>query len=102
MDLELIQRLSKHTDSKILLMVIDGLGGLPGEPGGPTELEAAATPNMDRLAKESICGLQEPVGPGITPGSGPGHLGLFGRSETGSGSLYAQGARCLSDQGCRG
>lgn len=62
----------------MLLLVLDGLGGLPMEPGGPTELEAARTPNLDRLAREGGGGLQVPVAPGITPGSGPGHLALFG------------------------
>ena len=77
-----IQDLTKalHTDngSKIVLLVSDGLGGLPLKPGGPTELEAAVTPNLDKLAAENVCGLSVPVLPGITPGSGPGHLGLFG------------------------
>jgi 2,3-bisphosphoglycerate-independent phosphoglycerate mutase len=78
MDLDLIQSLVKKKETKIVLLVLDGLGGLPMEPGGQTELEAADTPNLDRLARDGICGLQMPVGPGITPGSGPGHLGLFG------------------------
>jgi 2,3-bisphosphoglycerate-independent phosphoglycerate mutase len=95
MDLEVIQQLSKPTNSKILLMVADGLGGLPMKEGGFTELETAHTPNMDKLAKESICGLHEPVGSGITPGSGPGHLGLFGydplRYQVGRGVLSALG-----------
>lgn len=77
-ELELIKGLLQPTDTKILLLVLDGVGGLPMEPGGPTELEAAETPNMDRLAKQGTVGLHQPVGPGITPGSGPGHIGLFG------------------------
>ena len=59
-------------------MVIDGLGGLPDPGTGKTELETAFTPNFDRLAKIGICGLSDPVSKGITPGSGPGHLALFG------------------------
>ncbi|CAN5618304.1 2,3-bisphosphoglycerate-independent phosphoglycerate mutase [soil metagenome] len=74
----LIRQLRKSNDSKIVLLVADGLGGLPIEPGGPTELEAARTPNLDRLATEGTIGLSNPVAPGIAPGSGPGHLGLFG------------------------
>jgi 2,3-bisphosphoglycerate-independent phosphoglycerate mutase len=75
---ELIQELRESNASKIVLVVADGLGGLPLEPGGKTELETAKTPNLDGLAKEGVCGLSLPVLPGITPGSGPGHLGLFG------------------------
>jgi 2,3-bisphosphoglycerate-independent phosphoglycerate mutase len=75
---ELIRELREPNDSKIVLLVADGLGGLPIEPGGKTELESARTPNLDACAREGICGLSIPVLPGITPGSGPGHLGLFG------------------------
>ena len=76
--LDLIRSLAEEKDSKILLLVLDGLGGLATEPGGKTELETARTPNLDALARESSCGLMELVAPGITPGSGPGHLALFG------------------------
>jgi len=80
--------------SKILLVVMDGLGGYADDEHD-TELEEARTPNLDGLASEGICGLVEPVGPGITPGSGPGHLALFGydpeRFELGRGALSAAG-----------
>ncbi len=77
MDLELLRELSVPNDTKILLLVIDGLGGLPNE-SGRSELEQANIPQLDRLAQESMCGLTIPVAAGVTPGSGPGHLGLFG------------------------
>ncbi|MBD3167563.1 2,3-bisphosphoglycerate-independent phosphoglycerate mutase [bacterium] len=66
------------SDKKIIMAVADGLGGIPKRPGGPTELEAARTPNMDKLAAMGSLGLLDPIGPGITPGSGPAHLALFG------------------------
>jgi 2,3-bisphosphoglycerate-independent phosphoglycerate mutase len=75
---DLMRELREDNGSKIVLMVADGLGGLPLEPGGKTELETARTPHLDHLAREGVCGLSVPVLPGITPGSGPGHLGLFG------------------------
>ena len=75
---ELIVELREANDSKIVLLVADGLGGLPLQPGEKTELEAAQTPNLDACARDGVCGLSLPVLPGITPGSGPGHLGLFG------------------------
>src|SRR5437868_13850999 len=74
----LIRDLREPSDSKIVLLVADGLGGLPLEMGGKTELETARTPNLDACAREGVCGLSIPVLLGITPGSGPGHLGLFG------------------------
>jgi 2,3-bisphosphoglycerate-independent phosphoglycerate mutase len=75
---DLIRELRESNASKIVLLVADGLGGLPLEAGGKTELEVARTPNLDACAKDGVCGLSTPVLPGITPGSGPGHLGLFG------------------------
>lgn len=75
---DLTRELQESNGTKIVLLVADGLGGLPLEPGGKTELETARTPNLDALAKDGVCGLSLPVLPGITPGSGPGHLGLFG------------------------
>jgi 2,3-bisphosphoglycerate-independent phosphoglycerate mutase len=86
--------LIQPAETKILLIVMDGLGGYAdGEHG--TELEEADTPNLDRLAADGVTGLVEPVGPGITPGSGPGHLGLFGydpeQFELGRGALSAAG-----------
>src|ERR1700693_4627554 len=75
---ELIRELREENATKIVLFVADGLGGLPLEANGKTELESARTPNLDACAREGVCGLSVPVLPGITPGSGPGHLGLFG------------------------
>lgn len=74
----LTRSLQKKNDSKIVLLVADGLGGAPLTPGGMTELETAQTPNLDTLAQNGTSGLSIPVMPGITVGSGPGHLGLFG------------------------
>ncbi len=95
MKLEQISALTTGADTKIVLMVMDGLGGLPMTLDGLTELETAKTPNMDRLAKEGILGQINPIGPGITPGSGPAHLGLFGidpvEHEVGRGVLEAIG-----------
>jgi 2,3-bisphosphoglycerate-independent phosphoglycerate mutase len=74
---ELIDTLVIPNTTKIVFLIMDGLGGLPG-PEGMTELETAQTPNLDALAKKGICGLLDPVGYGITPGSGPAHFALFG------------------------
>ncbi|MCH9036969.1 MAG: phosphoglycerate mutase, partial [Chloroflexi bacterium] len=75
---DLIAQVAQSTPSKIIFLVIDGLGGLPHPDTGKSELETAYTPNLDRLAARAMCGLTDPVAPGITPGSGPGHLALFG------------------------
>jgi 2,3-bisphosphoglycerate-independent phosphoglycerate mutase len=93
--LELMQQLAVKNTTKIVLLVLDGLGGVAMAPGGPTELETARTPNLDTLAARSACGLSDAIAPGITPGSGPGHLALFGydplQYEIGRGVLEALG-----------
>ncbi len=92
---DLTRSLIQTSDSKIVLLVADGLGGLPIEPGGLTELETARRPHLDALAQQGTLGLSIPVKPGITPGSGPGHLGLFGYDplayQIGRGALEATG-----------
>jgi 2,3-bisphosphoglycerate-independent phosphoglycerate mutase len=77
-DLEFIRKLVIPAETKIVFLVMDGIGGLPLEPSGSTELETAQTPNLDSLAQKSVSGCTVPIGPGITPGSGPGHLAIFG------------------------
>ncbi|RLT26545.1 MAG: 2,3-bisphosphoglycerate-independent phosphoglycerate mutase [Chloroflexi bacterium] len=94
MDIDLIRRLSAPNNTKVLLCVLDGLGGMQG-PRGRTELEEAHPRHLDRLAEEGITGQTVPVGLGITTGSGPGHLALFGYDplvyEVGRGVLEATG-----------
>lgn len=84
-----------EASTKIVLLIMDGLGGLPREVGGKTELETACKPNMDALAQKSALGLTIPAGPGITVGSGPGHLSIFGFNpleyQIGRGALEALG-----------
>jgi 2,3-bisphosphoglycerate-independent phosphoglycerate mutase len=95
MPFDYIPPLLQASDKRIVLLVLDGLGGLPVEPGGPTELEAAKTPIMDQLASEGMLGQTIPIRPGISPGSGPAHLALFGydpiQYEIGRGVLESSG-----------
>ncbi len=95
MDSPYLRDLIVPARTKIVMVILDGLGGLPREPGGQTELEGARTPHLDALAARSDLGLTVPVAPGITPGSGPGHLAIFGydplRHPIGRGALEALG-----------
>lgn len=95
MDSEFIDRLIIKNDKKIVFLIMDGLGGLSQSSVGQTELETAKKPNLDRLAVSGTCGLLDPIGYGITPGSGPAHFALFGydpvKYNVGRGLLSAAG-----------
>jgi len=92
---DLIDSLCMENDSKIIFLILDGLGGMQVDNAGESELGTAKTPNMDKLVAENTCGLMIPVEHGITPGSGPGHFGLFGydpvEANIGRGVLSASG-----------
>ena len=93
--LDIIAPLVVENSTKMVLLSLDGLGGLPHPDTGRSELETARLPNLDALAARAACGLIRHVAPGITPGSGPGHLGLFGYDplfyQVGRGVLEAMG-----------
>jgi 2,3-bisphosphoglycerate-independent phosphoglycerate mutase len=105
--MKLVTSLARENQRKILLVVLDGVGGLGV--GGRTELEAASTPGLDALSRKGACGLTIPVLPGITPGSGPSHLALFGYDpvafgiERGALEVYGVGETLEANQvGARG
>ena len=95
MDTQFPDAVVQAADTRIVFVVMDGVGGLPDPATGRTELETARTPHLDALATRSALGLHRPVAPGVTPGSGPGHLALFGydprRWQIGRGVLSALG-----------
>jgi len=94
-DVEELRDCYTKTSTKMVLLVADGLGGLAHPDTGKSELETANIPNLDALAQKSACGVTTPVLPGVTPGSGPGHLALFGydplKHQIGRGALEALG-----------
>lgn len=105
---EIMKSLAIKTESKIVLLVVDGIGDIPSE-NNKTALQAASIPNLDRLASKSACGLTDPISCGITPGSGPAHLSLFGydpiKYQIGRGVLEALGVGMeltSRDLACRG
>jgi 2,3-bisphosphoglycerate-independent phosphoglycerate mutase len=94
---ELYSRLARPGDGRLLLLVLDGLGDLRTAAQPETALEGARTPNLDALARRAALGRTLPVAYGVTPGSGPGHLALFGydplspEADIGRGALEALG-----------
>lgn len=105
---EIMKSLAIKTESKIVLLVADGIGDIPSK-NNMTVLETASIPNLDRLASQSVCGLTDPISCGITPGSGPAHLSLFGydpiKYQIGRGVLEALGVGMELtpyDLACRG
>ncbi len=103
MNQAIIEQLIVRNDTKIVMLIMDGLGGCPMRPGGRTELQSARKPNLDALAAASDCGLIDPVYPGVTPGSGPAHLALFGydpvEGNIGRGLLSALGVNFRLEPG---